>query len=147
MLWSLTTVFRAHRFVAGASGLLLLLLPKPVMQVFCPKRSLPDEEKLVIRSWGIFVLAVATIVHKAPSFSFETQQDIGRTLAACFSGLTALYAKEAICMYRPAPGFRAQVAFTGALFGGIALAYITALISRPYNEDKLKRTVSQPFIV
>jgi hypothetical protein len=43
-------------------------------QVFCPKRHVPEEELLVMRSWGVFVLAVASIVHAAPTFPLEAQQ-------------------------------------------------------------------------
>jgi hypothetical protein len=39
MLWSLTSVFKAHRFVAGGAGLALLFLPKQVSKV-C-KRNIP----------------------------------------------------------------------------------------------------------
>mmetsp|Transcript_10916 Transcript_10916/g.18688 ORF Transcript_10916/g.18688 Transcript_10916/m.18688 type:complete len:153 (-) Transcript_10916:560-1018(-) len=128
MLWSLTSVFKAHRFVAGGAGLALLLLPKQVSKVFCPKRHVPEEELLVMRSWGVFVLAVASIVHAAPTFPLEAQQAIGKALASCFALETALYAKEAATMRNPPTGFRAQVAFTGAIFAAIATAYITALV-------------------
>jgi len=124
----LTTVFKIHRFVAGGFGLSLLLAPDQVDKAMNPSRVMPTEERLTLQSWAAFMLAVAGIVHAAPSFPPAAQRSVAKSLLLCFVVEIVLYVKAlAVDLRDHSPESRAGFAATGAVFGALAVAYGVAL--------------------
>ena len=139
MLPSLTQVFGVHRFIAGGFGVLLLVAPVPLGQLFSPSQTLQHGEMLALQSWGCFIIAVALIAHSARAFPAAAQQAVGRALVVCFALLVALYARAVLAWEMDVVG-RRGVMVTGATFAGLALAYGCALASDHKNDsDPAKR--------
>ena len=125
----LSSVFKVHRFVAGGFGLSLLLAPNAVNEAMVPHRVMPTEERLTIQSWAAFMIGVAGIVHCAPSFPPAAQRAIAKSLFACFTIESMLYAKALVVDLKSAAlDYKVGFGSTGAIFLGLAVAYGAALL-------------------
>lgn len=125
----LTTVFKIHRFVAGGFGLTLLLAPTAVNEAMAPNRIMPTEERLTLQSWAAFMIAVAGIVHAAPSFPPSAQRAVAKSLLACFTIESILYTKALAVDLASAPlDYKIGFGSTGAILLVLAIAYGVALL-------------------
>lgn len=124
----LAAIFKVHRFIAGGFGLSLLLAPEAVNSAMAPSRTMPTEERLTLQSWAAFMIAVAGIVHTAPSFPPPVQRSIAKSLLLCFIIESVLYTKAlAVDLRDHTPEYRAGFALTGGIFCLLAVAYGVAL--------------------
>ena len=130
----LSTVFKVHRWIAGGFGLTLLLLPDAMSSAFRPAFVLPAGERLAYQSWGCFLLAVAYIVHAAPSFPLEAQRSVATGLLACFALITILYGYTVAAVTLDLD-FVMGIAATGSVFAALLFAYAWALTMSPITKN------------
>lgn len=121
-MYTLTSVFAVHRFIAGPFGVCLLVFPTALNNAMAMGRHLPAEEKFCLQNWGCFCLAVGYIAHAAKDFELKAQREIAKGMLLCFSCATGLYALT-LSSGTLGPSYVRGSMATGAIFLGLLVAY------------------------